>query len=42
VLGYLQFDQGIVRSDMERVPPWELSLQSLAAVREIAGKLIGS
>jgi CO dehydrogenase maturation factor len=42
VLGYLPFDQGIVRSDMERVPPWELSLQSLAAMREIAGKLIGS
>jgi CO dehydrogenase maturation factor len=42
VSGYLKFDQGILASDQERVPPWELSEQALAAVRAIAGKLIES
>jgi CO dehydrogenase maturation factor len=42
VSGYLKFDQGILASDQERVPPWELSEQALVAVRAIAGKLIES
>jgi CO dehydrogenase maturation factor len=40
IAGYLKFDQGILASDQERVPPWTLSAQSLAAVRAMAGRLI--
>jgi CO dehydrogenase maturation factor len=38
--GYLKFDQGILSSDMERVPPWVLSAQSLTSVRAMADRLI--
>jgi len=42
IAGYLKFDQAIVASDQERVPPWTLSAQSLDAVRAMAKKLIES
>lgn len=40
ILGYITFDLGILKSDMERVPPWQLSPQSLEAIREIAKVLL--
>lgn len=40
VLGYINFDQGILKSDMERLPPWELSPQSLEKVRKITEHII--
>ncbi len=40
ILGFINFDNGILKSDMERVPPWQLSLQSLETMRDIARMLI--
>jgi CO dehydrogenase maturation factor len=42
IAGYLNFDQAIVSSDQERVPPWTLSALSLDAVRAMARILIES
>jgi len=40
VLGFIPFDDSIVKADMERLPPWELSPGSLEKVREITRQLI--
>ncbi len=40
VLGYLPFDDTIRQADMNRMPPWQLSPQSLEKVREITEKLV--
>ena len=40
VLGHLPFDDNIRKADMKRAPAWELSPQALAAVSEIADKLM--
>ncbi len=40
VIGFLNYDQEILRSDMERLPPWEVSPQSIAAIRKIAERII--
>jgi CO dehydrogenase maturation factor len=40
ILGYINFDQGILQSDMDRVPPWQLCPQALETIREITNALI--
>ena len=40
LLGFIPFDDSIVKADMKRLPPWELSPGSLERVREIAEQLI--
>jgi CO dehydrogenase maturation factor len=40
VLGFIPFDDSIVKADMKRLPPWELSPGSLEKVREITRQLI--
>ncbi len=36
ILGFINYDNGILKSDRERVPPWLLSIQSLETMRDIA------
>ena len=40
LLGFMPFDDDILRSDMNRKPPWEMSPQSLDEMRKIADRII--
>ena len=40
LLGFMPFDDDILRSDMKRKPPWEMSPQSLDEMRKIADRII--
>jgi CO dehydrogenase maturation factor len=40
LLGFMPFDDGILRSDMNREPPWKMSPQSLDEMRKIADRII--
>jgi CO dehydrogenase maturation factor len=40
LLGFMPFDDGILRSDMNREPPWKMSPQSLDEMRTIADRII--
>jgi CO dehydrogenase maturation factor len=40
LIGFMPFDDGILRSDMNRKPPWEMSPKSLDEMRKIADRII--
>jgi CO dehydrogenase maturation factor len=40
LIGFMPFDEGILRSDMNREPPWKMSPQSLDEMRTIADRII--
>jgi len=40
ILGFLPFEDSILRADMQRMPPWELCPQSLQMTRLIIEKLV--
>ena len=40
MLGFMPFDDGILKSDMNREPPWIMSPQSLEEMRNIAERII--
>jgi CO dehydrogenase maturation factor len=40
ILGYMPFTDGILKSDMNREPPWIMSPQSLDEMRKIADCII--
>ena len=40
LLGFMPFDDDILRSDMNREPPWKMSPQSLDEMRTIADRII--